>query len=642
MTDRSPVAETAQDRLVSVSVDNLGGIDHCELEIPPGLTVFEGRNATNRTSLLAAIAGALGGSAPRLKTDAEEGYVDLDLDGTRCRREYRREDGSVVVEGEPYTDRQDLVDTFVSLLTTNPVRRSVRRNGQLRDHLMRPVDTDRIQRDIGDRKRERERAVERMRDLERERQRLPRLRERRSEREDELAATEERLAAARDAADEARADEDAVSETRELLDDLEEARQRLRQVRDRIDHQSAELETLRSEAADLEADLADDEVPTDDLERLDAEIRQLQKRERRITNQIDDLLAIVSFNDDLLDGGADELPGIETEGRSPTEELDVANETVVCWTCGSSVEEDAIADRLDGLREIVRERRREREDVREEMADLEEKLTERRRAVDRRERRERQLSDVREEIEHREGKRDELEADAAELESTVEELRAAVDAAGDAQEGELVERYEEISELEYERGQIKQALADLDEEIESLEEHAETVEQLEAQVDQLDEELDALRGRVERVEVEIVDEFNDHMAELVDRLGYRNVARVWLDRKVDASDGSAEEFSLHVVRESEGGAVYEDTIETLSESERELIGLVLALAGYLVHDVGETVPVMLLDSVEAIDGERIADLLGYLEDHVPYLLVALLPEDVRAVSPTTTVSADEI
>ena len=56
-----------------------------------------------------------------------------------------------------------------------------------------------------------------------------------------------------------------------------------------------------------------------------------------------------------------------------------------------------------------------------------------------------------------------------------------------------------------------------------------------------------------------------------------------------------------------------------------------ALAGYLVHEVYETVPFMLLDSLEAIDSERIADLVEYVADYAEFLVVALLPEDARAL-----------
>lgn len=42
-----------------------------------------------------------------------------------------------------------------------------------------------------------------------------------------------------------------------------------------------------------------------------------------------------------------------------------------------------------------------------------------------------------------------------------------------------------------------------------------------------------------------------------------------------------------------------------AKSEREVTGVVFALAGYLVYDVFETVPFVLLDSLEAIDADRI-------------------------------------
>ena len=82
---------------------------------------------------------------------------------------------------------------------------------------------------------------------------------------------------------------------------------------------------------------------------------------------------------------------------------------------------------------------------------------------------------------------------------------------------------------------------------------------------------------------------------------------------------------------TDDGAVYEDTVEHLSESERAVVGLVVALAGYLVHDVHETVPIMLLDSLEAIDADRIAALVEHFTDFVPFLVVALLPEDAAVL-----------
>jgi hypothetical protein len=79
----------------------------------------------------------------------------------------------------------------------------------------------------------------------------------------------------------------------------------------------------------------------------------------------------------------------------------------------------------------------------------------------------------------------------------------------------------------------------------------------------------------------------------------------------------------------------QQTVYHLSEpaySDCEVTRLVFALAGYLVHEVHETVPVMLLDSLEAIDSDRIAVLIEYVADYSDYLVAALLPEDAAALS----------
>lgn len=57
----------------------------------------------------------------------------------------------------------------------------------------------------------------------------------------------------------------------------------------------------------------------------------------------------------------------------------------------------------------------------------------------------------------------------------------------------------------------------------------------------------------------------------------------------------------------------------------------VAQAGYLVHDVYETVPFILIDSIEAIDADRIAGLIDYLEEYADYLVVALIEEDATSL-----------
>lgn len=62
-----------------------------------------------------------------------------------------------------------------------------------------------------------------------------------------------------------------------------------------------------------------------------------------------------------------------------------------------------------------------------------------------------------------------------------------------------------------------------------------------------------------------------------------------------------------------------------------MTGLVFALAGYLVQEVYQTLPFIVLDSLEAIDSDRIAKLVEYFSDYAEYSVVALLPEDEQAL-----------
>jgi predicted ATP-dependent endonuclease of OLD family len=60
-----------------LSVRNVGGIGSTTVEFDPGVDALAGRNATNRTSLLQSVVAAIGSDDVSLKSDAEEGHVEL-------------------------------------------------------------------------------------------------------------------------------------------------------------------------------------------------------------------------------------------------------------------------------------------------------------------------------------------------------------------------------------------------------------------------------------------------------------------------------------------------------------------------------------------------------------------------------------
>jgi predicted nucleic acid-binding Zn-ribbon protein len=255
-------------------------------------------------------------------------------------------------------------------------------------------------------------------------------------------------------------------------------------------------------------------------------------------------------------------------------------------------------------------------------AEIEQRETERRQLDDELDDRETTLEDLHDE---RESLTDEIET----LETEVEQLES-------EEYTELLDLHKAANQLEFDLGRLESDREDVADEITTIENRLDHEDQLEAQQADLQAELDELRTRIERIEADAIENFNEHMETVLDILDYENIARIWLERtEQTVREGrrtvDKSVFELHVVRTTRSGTAYEDTIEHLSESEREVTGLVFALAGYLVHDLHETVPVMLLDSLEALDADRIATLVEYIEEYAEYLVVALLPEDAAAL-----------
>ena len=646
-------AQTSE-QAIEVVAECVGGIDRSTVTLRPGVNVLVGRNATNRTSFLQALMAALGSTRASLKGDAEEGRVDLTVGGERYTRTLTRHDGSVTFEGDPYLDDSEKADLFAFLLETNEARRAVARGDDLREIVMRPVDTGSIRAEIERLTAERREVDARLEDVEEAKDRLPELEERRQSLEDDIEEKRERLAEIRAELEDSDRGVDAVREREDELDErlsaLNEARSTLEEVRYQLETERESLESVRREHSTV-AEERDElpETPEETIEELERRQEELRRRKRECDSTVSTLQTVIQFNEEMLEGenGLIDLLREREDGASSTAVTDrLLDETGVCWTCGTEVDADRIEATLDRLRDIAREKRSERAELNERLEELKAKHDELKTASERRtelERREERLID---EIENREAAIERLGEERSETEDRLEELQEAVSDLESEVDGTVLERHEEATQTEFELGRLDGDLESVEERIREAEETVETESDLRERREELSEELEDLRTRVDRLERETVERFNDHMAELLDILDYENLERVWLERRerqTRAGRGTVtrSEFELHLVRRTTDGTAYEDTVDHLSESEREVTGLVFALAGYLVHAVYETLPFMLLDSLEAIDSERIAALVEYFETYAPTIVVALLPEDARALDDDYT-RIDEI
>jgi DNA repair ATPase RecN len=614
-----------------IQVHNVGGIDTASLNIDDGVTVLLGENASNRSSFLSALAGVLGARIPLLKTDATQGAVSMRIDDDEYWLDLSRRDGSVVAEREPLTDDQQLCDQFVRLLEDNPLRASVERmdGEELYDLLMRPVDTAELEAEIERVQRERREIRDTLSNYDDLEGKLGRLRTQRTTLRSDLDEVESELTSVRDRMDSLRDDAIDDESERELLQTLESKRSEHRELVDKIGTHTRAIERLESEREDVRSELdelAGDDAVGGDLDSIESELERLRARKRQLDNTLETVQTLIEVNSrtsaDTVEKLRDDETGHVTDALDP-------NTTVTCWTCGSEVERSDIEAQVAELETIVEERQAERDEVAQQIDALQQRrdrLTEHRRRVERLQESESELTA---EIHDHEETTDTLRAQQADLEATIENLEADAEEIRQHDDSEYVSLSDRANELEYERGQLERQLADVNAEIDDIESTIADRETVVERREELSERLEELQERIYRIERETVDTINETMADVLAQLQFGNIERIWVERRVGdgATTGGADEFALHVVRTDDDGAAYEDTIETLSTSEREVVGIVLAVAGYLVHDVEETVPILLLDAIESLDAERIGSLLSYLTEHTQYLVATAHPED---------------
>lgn len=627
----------------TLTVRNIGGIEETDVTLEPGVTVLAGRNATNRTSLLQAIMAAMGSDDTSLKADAEEGSVELDLGENSYTRRLRRENGTVSSTGDPYLDDPTLADLFAFLLESNEARRAVTAGATPRDLLMRPIDTEEIQVEIDQRLDQRRQISEELAELDDLKNRLPSLEQRRTELETRFAETEAELhdieaeIAARDAAVEDGHDEQAEIEA--TLEELRETRATLEDVRYDLETEQQSLESLRNDKRELDREYQElTDTAGEQLSELDNQIDRLRRQKQELETELNEIQSVIRFNEDQLEGEAGTLPDLfdrEADDTSVTDEL-LHDETLTCWTCGTAVAREEIETTVDRLQDVSQELVGEINSIETELDERTQRRDDLQEQTRRRERVERRRQSLETEIEETEAAIEEL----SERRDTLREAVAAAEADVEALENdayeELLGLHKEANELEHELGKLDSELDRVEENITSIEDRLDAAEHLQREREQLTEEIEGLRTRIERIETEAIEEFNDHMATILNLLEYDNLARIWLERRErEVQEGrqhvTKSVFEIHVVRQTDSGATYEDTVDNLSESERVVTGLVFGLAGYLAHEVYEVLPMMLLDSLEAIDSERIAALIDYFQDYSDYLVVALLSEDAAAL-----------
>ncbi|MFC6768773.1 archaea-specific SMC-related protein [Natrinema soli] len=618
-----------------VHVRNIGGISNGEVTLSPGVTLLSGENASNKSSFLRALSAVLGGTDPKLKSDADEGHVELETDDGDYYVDLTAKNGSSVVsDADRVSDRNQLCELFVALGETNPIRRAIVNANDIYDLLMRPIDTEEIESEIDRLKTRKDDIDGRLEKIDRMVDRLPTLQTKGDSLQKEIRGVEESLEAKREVIEEREASR-GTDEGERILEELQQKRTERETIRDRIRTQKEALASLRNDFDETSERLTEVHGADErqDFDEIETEIEQLHHQKQQLTTTINALSPIVEMNGQLLDDETD-IPD-QMKSDDIISELDPTSRTITCWTCGNTVERSEIAEQVRVVKEILEEKR----DQQSMIADRIESLESRKRHLEEQRKTRERLTDrkqsIEEEIERREQQLEGLEDDRSSLQSEIEELQTKVEEI-DGEDDELIKLHGDVSDLEYKRGQLENELTDIETEIERIKSKRTERDDLEAERESISEQLQEQRDRIESIERDLVSAFNESMQQVIDELEYENIERVWIERLTETTERSTSrtDFELHVVRSTADGAAYEDTIDTLSKSEREVIGLVVALAGYIAHGVSSELPIVVIDAVEMLDADRIYGLLTYFKQHADYVVTAVLPEEADELDGT--------
>ncbi len=645
-TPRDTDSQAASDR-ATLTVRDIGGIEHAEVDLPAGVTTLAGVNATNRSSLLQALNEALGGTMGSVRRGADDdtGRAELTVgDDTYVRKLTRRED-TVSRDGDPCTTATALVNVYVSLLEQNEIRRLVESgdaaaiDSRLADLLMAPVDADAVRREI-ERRQQRQREIdEHLEAIEAAKDELPELQEQREAKQTEIAELEAEIEAKRDQITDLNIDREEAEQARAKLDTLQAAQEECRNLEATIERGKRKLDDLTQKLADREDELGDIEQrietlspPAEDvIQSLDERYQQLRRGAMLFDNLADGGRAVVN-------------PDHESELPTDLDNTDAAasviaafahdSPTTTCPMCNTTVQRETLQERVEALDSAAVEYYDAADEVAEQQAELRsrreylQELREERRNLENETRRlEERIEDAKRRIGELEDTRDAKQSEIDDLREPVEDIR-------ERRSRELEDLYDEIAELQGERAVAEAELDSIDAQLDDHESLIADEADLREELADIKEAIEERRKRVTRLEADVQEAAATHMDALVEQLEYDGIDALRLDREPTDDPAGFSAFRLVVARRRPDGTVHEeDDLATLSESERSLVGLVVALAGYVAHEVADEVPFLLLDSIEEFDTGRIDRLLTYVRDAVDvrYVVAALLPEDAEGI-----------
>lgn len=594
------------DDKLSVSTENIGGLaGRNEFELEPGLNIVHAPNASGKSSFIHGLEAAvmeerqLQEQPHYIHTFSEQARVELEFDEEKAVRRLYRSGNQVSVGGEKLYPEGEKASLFCIATEENELLERVKSGRPLRNLLLRFSDGPHYNL-LGDYLKQREEeARQELSEYRDELAELKRLNRELEEKEEELREKEEE----RENLPEV--DEDKLGENKEL---------------------QAKLEGLYDQIEDKEEEIADKENEIERKKRdLESAKKQLDKVNKRIERFQEEHPHVQQEIDDLIDREEElktEITELKSTFRRVSEDLERTDEALVdiegderdtCPSCGHEVSEEHMAQRAEQLaqqkeelQEDIRQKEKRREKTKEKREDLERERTKQKNVYEsQKKEKQNEISKAENRIEELDEEIETLDSEVTELEEQVEELRPKIDSG-------VFDLAQKRSEIDREIGRIDSRIDSIQQEIEEKQGVREQIDDLRARADFYEDAAEYMKDEAERLEQAVQEMFNEHIQEVYDLLDFDEpFESIQLDQN----------FDIKIYRRFQG-QTEEDTIDTLSRSEQETVGMVLMLAGRSAYS--DDFPFFIADETSFYDTARLRRIMEYIDKRVPYTVITTL------------------
>jgi predicted nucleic acid-binding Zn-ribbon protein len=588
-------------------ITNIGGIRSGTTQVGEGLNVVQASNFRGKSSLIAALRTALGATGQYdehpLTEGVEEGTVSLETDSEEYTVTLERVSSDQVRRtGNPHlsteTD-QVCARLFACLDEDNPIRKAVRNGDDLTELLQAPLNIDDIDTQIAQLKNEKRDIEEQITEAKRAGEQLPSVQETVTGLETEL---------------------EELRTQRQELSDKESNKERIEELSDEISQKSGKLTTISNDISRIEREverkehqISGKEQEVDDLDIPDEidqsrEIDAMREDIETLNRQIALVEDLYRANQSILDAG--EIDVLTEVDRS------IAGDEIECWVCGNRTTTTDIEEYISTLRAKTATLREKKDTLESKLEEVEARKREIKQSERQKKRLDREITQLKAEVDEKRGiledKREREEALEAEITALKNELE-------DAEE----EYNEALTDIKTTIHTAETKLQNKREKLESLEVQYAELEALEAERDEIQSRLTDLRNRKKNTQETLKERFNAIIDDIVEEFqpGFSS-ARLVL--KTD-NRGEVESIDLEIARDIDSKG-QRTSVDALSEGEVELIGLVVALAGYHAFDVESTTPVILIDGISQLAAEHLRTVATYLDEMSDVLVTTAYPE----------------